>query len=263
MNALKCMVLSIFLLVTGQLSAQNDTANVSGTVVFPADFALPSDAVLLVSVQNVSMADAPSRLLAETKIVLKDRAGNQSYKIKVPKSSINPHVDYIVHATVRSMNRLLLNSTRRYSVLTRGAPNQMDVELEVVQTMSQTDVKKQHGARADLQNTYWKLVELAGGKVAMSSTQQREVYLILESSTQRIKGFGGCNSLSGRYQHTASSLMVQALSRTRMVCAPVEMALEVRFQKTLSEVTSYYIDQQVLTMTKGKKVLARYEAVYL
>lgn len=263
MNALKYMVLSIFLLVNGELSAQKNTANVSGTVFFPTDFALPSDAVLLVSVQNTSMADAHSRLLAETKIVLKAKAINQSYEIKIPKLSIDPHARYTVRATVRAMDRLLLSSTRWYSVLTRGAPNKMDVELEVLQTMSQTDVKKEHGARVGLQNTYWKLVELAGEKVVMSSTQKREVYLILESSTQRIKGFSGCNSLSGRYQNTASSLMVQALFRTRMMCAPVEMALEERFQEMLSEVTSYHIDQQVLTMTKGKKVLARYEAVYL
>jgi hypothetical protein len=52
--------------------------------------------------------------------------------------------------------------------------------------------------KAQLKDTYWKLVELNGTKVTMAPTQQREVRITLDSEGSRVFGFSGCTSLPVR-----------------------------------------------------------------
>jgi copper homeostasis protein (lipoprotein) len=46
--------------------------------------------------------------------------------------------------------------------------------------------------------------------------QQREPFIVLQSN--RVTGYGGCNRLSGGYEHNASALKFTQIAATRMAC---------------------------------------------
>lgn len=262
MKRVLCIVAILFSLVSNQLFAcSKDTVVVSGFVRFPAGAELPKNAVLLISVEDVSLADAASVTLAETRLNLKKGRSNLPFKIKVPKKSIDQRFRYAVRATVKSDDQLLLVTSSHYGVLTRGASSEVEVDLEAVNSMKQTR-QKESLAYPELKNRYWKLVELNGQTVKFTPTQQREVYLIFEEKEMRFKGFSGCNQLSGSYQNSNLTLSMKQVVTSRKMCAPTEMALEARFKNMLLNVLEYRINDQILTMFNGPKILARYEVVY-
>jgi len=116
---------------------------------------------------------------------------------------------------------------------------------------------------ASLTDTYWKLIELEGDKVALASTQQREVRITLASEGSRVNGFSGCNRFMGGYVQDGNSLKFTQMAGTMMACEAPLMELESQVLKMLSVTTSYRIDNGQLNLLAGDKVLARFKAVYL
>ncbi len=119
------------------------------------------------------------------------------------------------------------------------------------------------GPRATLANTYWKLIALSDGPVAMLPRQTREVRITLDGPGTRMHGFSGCNRLLGQYASSSDRLAFSALGGTRMACPAPVMALEAAVLQALSRTTGYRIDGEELTLLDGEQVLARFEAVYL
>lgn len=263
MKTILSVVTVFFLLVSSQAFARSgNTVVVSGSVSFPAEFLLPKDAVLSVIVEDVSMADAPSVLLAETRLPLKEAVTSVPFKIEIPRSFIDSRFSYSVRATVKADDQLLLSSTQAYRVLTRDAPNKVNVNLEIMKRTQQTKVQESFVPHAGLHGRYWKLIELEGEKVKFSPTQRREVHLIFEENMARFKGFGGCNRLSGSYQNSDVKLKMQQIVTTKMMCSDSEMVLEEKFKMALLKVLDYRVDGQFLIMLDGQNILARYEVVY-
>ena len=114
---------------------------------------------------------------------------------------------------------------------------------------------------AELQNTYWKLVELDGKKVS-TPEGMREAHLILARSDSRAHGFAGCNNFFGGYQADGNALSFSAMGATMMAC-PEGMDTEQAFLQALGETTRFEISGQFLTLFADDRPLARLEAVYL
>lgn len=83
--------------------------------------ALPPDAVLDVSLLDVSRADAQATVLAHQTI---DSAGQVpiAFVLEYDTAQIKPQMSYVVQATIRQGGKLLFINTERFAVLTRGAP---------------------------------------------------------------------------------------------------------------------------------------------
>ena len=123
---------------------------------------------------------------------------------------------------------------------------------------------------ASLTNTYWKLTELRGKPLAITTASEREAHLVLGSQNQRVQGFGGCNRFQGQYQMggrpqasaSGGRLSFSPLASTKMACP--QMALENEFFRALSLVDHYTLKGNTLVLGKGKMApLAKFEAVYL
>lgn len=105
---------------------------VSGSVAYRQRIAMPPDAVLTVKVEDVSRADAPAKVLAETSEAFGARQVPLRFLLKVPSSAIDKRYSYAVRATIKVGNELRFTTTRSYPVLTRGAANQLDLMLDAV-----------------------------------------------------------------------------------------------------------------------------------
>jgi putative lipoprotein len=104
--------------------ARIDGASVVGTVGYRHRMALPADAVVTVSLQDATLADAPARTVGETTIETKGAQAPIPFRIEYDPAGIDPSHIYSVRATITAGGGLLFTSTTPYPVLTRGAGNE-------------------------------------------------------------------------------------------------------------------------------------------
>lgn len=89
--------------------------------------------VLNVRVEDVSLADAPARVLAEHTEALDGRAPPYHVTVGFPTSQINARHTYAVRAEIRDPEGALRFTTdTRHAVLTHGAPATADIVLVAV-----------------------------------------------------------------------------------------------------------------------------------
>jgi len=117
-------------------------------------------------------------------------------------------------------------------------------------------------ANAELVETYWKLTELMGKRVAPPAQGKKEVHIIIKKQDDRIQGFAGCNSIMGSYELKEGNFITfKQVASTRMACD--DMTIENQFKEILGRVDNYSILGDKLSLNKAKmSPLARFEAVY-
>ena len=108
--------------------AGHGTAVVSVTASYRERILLPPGHVLTVRVEDVSLADAPSRVLAEHREPLEGRAPPYQATLGFPRSQIDPRHTYAVRAEIRdAAGALRFTTDTRHAVLTNGAPATADI----------------------------------------------------------------------------------------------------------------------------------------
>jgi putative lipoprotein len=95
---------------------------ITGTVTYRNRSALPPSAVIEVTLADVSLADAPAKVISTQRI----EAGGQQppfpYELKYDPAQIDPRMTYVVSARITEGNELLFISDTHNPILTRGAP---------------------------------------------------------------------------------------------------------------------------------------------
>lgn len=122
------------LLATGLLSAcasQAPTASVTGEVFYLQRMALPPQAVLSVTLQDVSLADAPSIELARQQGPVNGQVP-LPFRLDYNPQQIDPRHRYSVSARIELDGRLLLISTQHYGVKLDGSDQPLRIKLDPV-----------------------------------------------------------------------------------------------------------------------------------
>jgi putative lipoprotein len=113
------------------LDAQG-TGTVTGTVTYRERIALPPDAVVRVQLQDVSRADAPATVVAETSFPTGGKQVPFPFTLTYDPAQIRPTNSYAVRATIESGGQLLFTTTTRYAVITMGNPTNVDIVVQQV-----------------------------------------------------------------------------------------------------------------------------------
>ncbi len=114
-------------------AAMSDEANpgtVSGTVTYLVRIVLPPTAVIQVQLQDVSLVDAPAKVLAEDKFALGDRQVPVPFTLKFDSGKINPKHTYGVSAHIFVNGELRFLNGQEYRVLTHGNPSKIEVVVK-------------------------------------------------------------------------------------------------------------------------------------
>jgi copper homeostasis protein (lipoprotein) len=121
---------AIALIAFGFASA-SATEKLIGTATYSERVALPQGAVLEVSLEDVSLADAPSQLLGSARI---EDLGSPPFSFQIPydPEAVDERHSYAVRATIRVDGKLMFTTDTIYPVLTRGAGNQVELLLRRV-----------------------------------------------------------------------------------------------------------------------------------
>ena len=91
---------------------------------------LPPGHVLTVKVEDVSLMDAPARVLAQTTQPLDGRGPPYAVTLSVPNARIDPRHTYAVRAEIRDpAGALRFTTDTRHSILTNGAPNTANIMM--------------------------------------------------------------------------------------------------------------------------------------
>lgn len=93
---------------------------------------------------------------------------------------------------------------------------------------------------AALLNTRWRLVEIDGQPLTLAAGQ-REPWLQLSADGKRVRGFGGCNALSGRFEQGSDGFLFKTLALTRRACAGAAGAQEPSYLAALQTTASRQI----------------------
>lgn len=122
------------LLAAGLLSAcasQAPTASVTGEVFYLQRMALPPQAVLSVTLQDVSLADAPSIELARQQGPVNGQVP-LPFRLDYNPQQVDPRHRYSISARIELDGRLLFISTQHYGVKLDGSDQPLRIRLDPV-----------------------------------------------------------------------------------------------------------------------------------
>ncbi len=105
---------------------------VTGTVTYRERVALPPTAVVKVQLADVSRMDAMAETIDQQVIRLDGRQVPVAFRLEYDPAKINQAHSYAVLARIEVDGQLRFISDQRHSVITQGAPTQVDLVLRAV-----------------------------------------------------------------------------------------------------------------------------------
>ena len=184
---------------------------VTGTARLAGEVVLPPDAVLEVSVADVSRVAARAATLAS---FTGPANGPQPLQFSVPveRRLVQERGSYSVRAEILVDGKALYVTDSAYLVLGHSGNTQADVLLRPVDTRAQP-------ASPRIENVRWALVSLDGQPLPPQDPA-RTPYFVLQADGSRVTGSGGCNDLVGTYTLNGQALqMLRGPRRELQVCS--------------------------------------------
>jgi uncharacterized lipoprotein YbaY len=120
--------------IPGEDSRQEPTtsASVTGTVTYEESAALPPNALVHVSLLDISRAGAPAAVLGELAIETDGRQVPIPFVIAYDPSAIDARRTYAVRARITVDGQLLFTSTTANLVITQGSPTDVEIVVQPV-----------------------------------------------------------------------------------------------------------------------------------
>lgn len=158
-------------------------------------------------------------------------------------------------------------SVQKYAVRDEGILRQLDASGHEIDSKLNFDLKRapayspiDHSGKVatPLEQTDWNLTWLSQANIG-SSPQQRVAYFVLDPSSHRVSGSGGCNRLTGSYELDGDQLKFTQMAGTMMACLQ-GMDTEKIFLQALGQVKTWKISGENLVLLDARgRALARFE----
>ena len=219
--------------------AMAEIKTLEGTVAYRERMALPPGASVEVQLVDVSLADAPSRTLAEVSFTPEGQVP-LPYRLQYDDAEIQPGRSYALQARITLGDRLMFINTTRHAVFT-GEAGETNIMVERVVAAPASPAGR------------W-LAEDIRGRGVIDNLQT--VLEIAEDG--KVSGSGGCNRMSGMATLTGEEITFGPIASTKMACAPAVMDQEMKFFAALSEVRTWQADPsrgKLTLLGKGGDVL--------
>jgi len=233
---------------------------IRGTATYRERLMLPPQAVFEARLEDVSRADAPSRVLGQSQV----SGANSPIRFEIPylRDMISARSRYTVSARITVDGELWFVNDTRTPVFADAASvppgGVREIQLALVRVTPRASAP---AVTPDaLLNVRWVLKRL--GAVDLPGRKgTREPYMTLASPPGRIEGFSGCNRLFGAFSVEGAKLTFgPGIGMTRMACTGKGAAeLESGFAQALQATARWRIDGSALELrdeTGG--VLARF-----
>ena len=223
-RALAALLLATALPAAPALAAPR---SLRGTVSYRERMALPPGAIVEVKLLDVSLADAPSRTIAETRV--SGRRIPAPWTLRFDTRQIEPRHSYALQARITQRGQLLFITTERHSVFT-GGPDNTDIWVQRVAG----DDRPPAAAPSPIGS--WRLASLGGKDVPASINTTLEI-----AADGKVSGRGGCNGFGGTATIQGRVIRFSRMVSTMMACVSDVMAQERSFLDGLAKVRRWDI----------------------
>lgn len=203
-----------------------DGTTITGNVVYRERMLLPEGAVATVRLEDVSLADAPAKVIAETSVPA--RTSPTAFNIDYDPGQLTAGHTYAWRASITAANALIFTTTERHTF----DPQANEVEL-LVQRVAGNDT-----AALPLVGA-WLAEDIDGGGVIDNLQTTLEI-----AADGSVSGNGGCNRFGGSATIDGDKITFGDLASTMMACAEAAMNQEQKFHAALGAVRRYRIDDE-------------------
>ncbi|MEO5325540.1 YbaY family lipoprotein [Mesorhizobium sp. CC13] len=234
--------LLVGLLAIPSLATAEDKT-ISGEVLYRERIALPPQAVLTVQLVDVSLADAPAKVIGQQKI---EPAGQvpAKFAVKFDEAAIRSGMSYALQARITVDDRLWFINDVRHSVepLTAGPQSML---LKMVSQSEPAD-------EAGIFERDWVAEDIDGGGVIDKAKSTLRI-----GKDGGVSGRGGCNGYFGSAKIDGNNITFGQIGATQMACEQAMMDQEHKFHDALGRVATYAIADGKLVMADkdGKAIL--------
>jgi len=207
---------------------------VTGTVTWRERMMLPPEAILEVTVEDISRADAPSTRLARFAL---SPVGAPPLAFELDLPAPDPRARLTLRATIRDGGALIFTTDTIVPVLTQGAPTHADLLL----------VRVAAPAVPTLTGIDWRLTALAG--IPLPSGARDPVLRFdpgMDGAT--FSASAGCNRFGGTARIEGEAIAFGPARATRMACPPPLDAAESALAAALESAVRWDIDGQTLRL---------------
>jgi len=223
-------LLACALLATAALTGPLSAETLRGTVTYRERMALPPGAEVEVKLVDVSRADAPAVVLAETRL-RPDHAVPFPFVLDYDAAAIAQGHRYALEARITAGERLLFITATHHPAFDRP-----DGEAEIV-------VERVAAAPA-APTGIWRLDSLAG------QPAEEGVETVIEIGADgALSGSGGCNMITGRAAVEGERIDFGRVASTMMACPPAAMGQERALFHAFEAARRWQIDPAGQTLT--------------
>lgn len=206
----------------------------SGTVTYRERIALPPGAVVEVSLLDVSLADAPSRTIARTRIVTR-RQVPIPYRLRFNDAVVRPGRRYALRAEIRVRGQLWFTTMEHHAALVTGASG----EIVVQRVAPPAEVSGPTGS--------WLVTSLRGRPLP----ERVRATLKIESNGS-VSAHSGCNGMGGQATIRDRSIRFGPLVGTMMACPEPRMQVERQFREALEATRNWRMERGALVLLNGR-----------
>ncbi|CAN7386281.1 YbaY family lipoprotein [Bosea sp. LjRoot90] len=221
-------------LALAALPAHAAPRTLSGTVVYRERIALPPGATVEVSLLDVSLADAPSRTIARTRIAPRGQVPIP-YRLRFNDAVVRPGHRYALRAEIRVRGQLWFTTTEHHAALVPEASG----EIVVQRVAPPAEVGGPTGS--------WRVESLRGKQLPADVRATLKI-----ESDGRVSAHSGCNGMGGQATISDRQIRFGPLVGTMMACPEPRMQIERHFREALEATRSWRIERGALTLLSGR-----------
>jgi len=264
--AFSLFVLAIVGCSTGSDKKPSAAGNaIVGTVTYRQRMSLAPDATVVVRLEDVTRADAPATVLAESRERANDRQVPIPFSLPYDPGRIENGHTYVLRATISDEDEMLFTTTTMTPVLSNGVTGGVELVLEPADSPPPAGGSPAGGntaSTATLENTYWKALRLNDHDIVVTD-EIRETHFVLHAENHTVAGNGGCNKMFGSYRLNGDSLLFSGLGATLMACPEPGMSNERMLNEVLTKTATYRIAGETLQLFRDGEVIGNFKSVYL
>jgi putative lipoprotein len=223
-------IVLLFALLALAACTSDDESTVSGNIVSKESVTLPDGANIQVQIQDVSVADAPAKVIGEQNI---DGGGESlpiPYEVSYDPSDIDDRFTYSMSVRIEDADgNLIYISDTNTPVITNGNPTE-NVNINVVPVAPSS-------SSGSIHNIEWQWRELSGMAVSPAQTiPDPENYTIIFREDGTFNGRADCNNISGTYTNEGGRFTISLGPSTMAACEPD--SLDQEYLRLLSSVAA-------------------------
>lgn len=254
-----CLGLATGLMLTGWLpvnaAGESSMARLDGSIWYRERMALSPNAKIIVQLEDIARADAPSDVIATVRLG-PEGGPPWAFSIVYDPASLHQRGRYVMRVRIEADGRLLFTNTESIPAFDRASGEPLEILVRRVGGQHQA---AERSSNRGLVGGRWELVEI-DGQPAGTGAGGRIPDLKFTAQGQ-VGGFAGCNRFNGGFEREGDVLSFGMLMSTMMACAE-DATVEQHYLGKLVGKLRFTIDgdQLVLYGDDGTRPVLRFRA---